>query len=170
MRRRLYFLLPDVNSAREMLDAMLLARIEERHIRFLAQRGTLPPELPEATVFQKTDIVHGAEMGMTIGAVAGILGGVLVVLFPPHGAPLQLVTILVTALVGALFGTWASSLAASAVPNSRLRPFQADIEGGKILMMVDVPLRRAGEINELVRCRHPSARPGGTEPTIPAFP
>lgn len=170
MRRRLYFLLPGASTAREMLDAMLLARIEERHIRFLTRRDTLPPELPEATVFQKTDIVHGAEMGMTIGGVAGVLGGILVVLFPPHGAPLQLVTILVTALVGALFGAWVSSLAASAVPNSRLRPFQADIDSGRILMMVDVPFRRAGEITELVRRRHPSARPGGTEPTIPAFP
>jgi hypothetical protein len=170
MRRRLYFLLPDVGTAREMLDAMLLARIEERHIRFLAKRGMLPPDLPEATVFQKTDIVHGAEMGMTIGGIAGVLGGILVVLFPPHGAPLQLVTILVTALVGALFGMWVSSLAASAVPNSRLRPFQDDIERGRILMMVDVPFRRAGEITELVQRRHPMARPAGTEPTIPAFP
>jgi len=57
-KRRLYFLLPDIDSAREMLNEMLLARIEERRIHFLAKRGTLPPELPEATVLQKTDIVH----------------------------------------------------------------------------------------------------------------
>ena len=42
MRRRLYFVLPDIESARTMLNDMLLARIECKHIHFLAQRGTLP--------------------------------------------------------------------------------------------------------------------------------
>ena len=71
MRRRLYFVLPDVQSARTMLNDMLLARIECRHIHFLAARGTLPPDLPEASVLQKTDIVHGAQLGLIIGAVVG---------------------------------------------------------------------------------------------------
>lgn len=170
MRRRLYFMLPDSDSARKMLDEMLLARIEVRHIHFLARRDSLPPELPEATVLQKTDIVHGAQLGVTIGGVAGTLGGLLVVLFPPGGISLQLVTVLIAALLGSLFGAWASSMAASAVPNSRLKAFHADIERGKVLMMVDVPMRRIQEISELVARRHPEAMSGGFEPTIPAFP
>ena len=32
MRRRLYFVLPDVESARRTADDLLLARIEDRHI------------------------------------------------------------------------------------------------------------------------------------------
>lgn len=165
-KRRLYFLLPDVKSARDMLDEMLLARIEERRIHFLAKRGTLPPELPEATVLQKTDIVHGAQLGIVIGGVAGTLGGLLVVLFPPGGVSLQLVTVLIAALLGALFGAWVSSMAASAVPNSQLARFQADIDRGKVLMMVDVPMRRIAEISELVRRRHPEAVSSGFEPTV----
>jgi hypothetical protein len=35
MRRRLYFVLSDIESARKMLDEMLLARIEEKRIHFL---------------------------------------------------------------------------------------------------------------------------------------
>ena len=103
MRKRLYFMLPDITSARQMLDEMLLLRIEERHIHFLAKRGTLPEDLPEASVLQKTDIVHGAEMGLVIGGVAGTLGGVLFFFLPPGGVSLQLVTILITAVFGALF-------------------------------------------------------------------
>lgn len=170
MRRRLYFMLPDSDSARQMLDEMLLARIEVRHIHFLARRGILPPELPEATVLQKTDIVHGAQLGVVIGGVAGILGGLLVILFPPAEVSLQLVTVLIAALLGSLFGAWASSMAASAMPNSRLKTFYPDIEQGKVLMMVDVPMRRVQEISELVARRHPEAVAGGFEPTIPAFP
>lgn len=170
MRRRLYFMLPDIGSARQMLNEMLLARVEVRHIHFLGKRGALPPDLPEASVLQKTDIVHGAETGMGIGGVAGVIGGILLWLFPPGGITLQLVTVLITAIVGALFGAWVSSMAATAVPNSKLKPFHDDVERGKVLMMVDVPFARVQEITDLVTRRHPEAVAGGVEPTIPAFP
>jgi hypothetical protein len=170
MRRRLYFILPDVESARTMLNDMLLARIEVKHIHFLGRRGTLPPDLPEATVLQKTDIVHGAQTGLLIGAVVGAAAGGLVVMFPPEGMTLKLMAVLVVALGGALFGAWASSMVASAVPNSRLKPFEYAIESGKVLMMVDVPMTHTREIRDLVARRHPEAVSGGQEPTIPAFP
>ena len=170
MRRRLYFVLPDVESARTMLNEMLLARIEVRHIHFLAQRDTLPPDLPEATVLQKTDIVHGAQMGIMVGAIVGAVAGGLVVLYPPEGVTLKLITVLMVAIGGAFFGAWASSMVASSVPNSRLKAFERDIAQGKVLMMVDVPMSRVQEITELVRRRHPEASSGGFEPTIPAFP
>ena len=170
MRRRLYFVLPDIQSAREMLNEMLLARIECKHIHFLGQRGTLPPELPECNVLQKTDVVHGAQLGVAIGAIVGAAAGALLVLFPPEGVTLKLFTVLVTALGGAFFGAWASSLVASSVPNSRLKSFQAEIDRGKVLMMVDVPMRRVQEICDLVTSRHPEAASRGFEPTIPAFP
>jgi hypothetical protein len=165
-KRRLYFLLPDVESARNMLNDMLLARIEERRIHFLANRGTLPSELPEASVLQKTDIVHGAQLGMVVGGLAGTLGGVLFVFYPPGGASLQWVTVLIAALLGALFGAWVSSMAASAVPNSQLKRFGSELERGKVLMMVDVPMGRIAEIYELVRRRHPEAISSGFEPTL----
>jgi hypothetical protein len=170
MRRRLYFLLPDVDSARRMLDDMLLARIDVGHIHFLGKRGELPPDLPEANFMQKTDFVHGAQLGFGIGGLAGIAVGLLIVTFAPEGASLRLVTVLIAALLGAMFGAWTSSMAASSVPNSRLKRFHDDIEHGKILMMTDVPMSRVQEISDLVARRHSDAEPRGFEPTIPAFP
>lgn len=170
MRRRLYFVLPDVDSARAMLNDMLLARIEVQHVHFLARRDTLPPDLPEASVLQKTDIVHGAQTGIAIGAIVGALAGGFVLAFPPAGVTLKLVTLLFTAIGGALFGAWVSSMVASAVPNSRLKAFAPAIDAGNVLMMVDVPMRRVGEICDLAAKRHPEALSGGFEPTIPAFP
>ena len=170
MRKRLYFMLPDCQIARAMLDEMLLLRIEEHHLHFLAKRGTLPHDMPEASVLQKTDIVHGAQMGLVVGGVAGTLGGVLVVLLPPGGVSLQLVTILITALLGALFGAWVSSMVGTQVPNSKLKAFHAGIESGKVLMMVDVPFGRIREIRQYVSQRHPEAEFGGSEAVILAFP
>jgi hypothetical protein len=170
MRRRLYFVLPDVESATQMFNDLLLARIEYKHIHFLARPDIPLGDLPEATVLQKTDIVHGAELGMMIGGAAGVIGGVLAVLFPPGGISLQLGAVLLAALGGALFGMWVSSMAASAIPNSRLRPFEKAIERGQVLMMVDVPLYRVAATRDLVVSRHPEALSGGVEPTMPAFP
>jgi hypothetical protein len=107
MRRRLYFILPDIETARAMLNEMLLARIECRHVHFLSRRDTLPDDLPEANVLQKTDIVHGAQVGVAIGGIVGAVAGGLLVFFPPEGVTLKLITILVVAIGGALFGAWA---------------------------------------------------------------
>ena len=170
MRRRLYFVLPDQASARAVVDDLLLARIESRHIHVLARRDTDLQDLPEASVFQKTDIIHGAQVGAVLGALAGTIGGILLVIFPPTGFSLQLVAVLVAALLGALFGVWASSLAGASVPNSKLKRFQPSIEEGRLLLMVDVPFHDCERIAEVVARRHPDVVSGGTEPTIPAFP
>ncbi|HEV2431300.1 MAG TPA: DUF1269 domain-containing protein, partial [Burkholderiales bacterium] len=138
MRRRLYFMLPDVESARRTADDLLLARVEDRHMRFLARRGTELDPLHEASYFDKTDMVHGAAVGLALGAIIGGLVGVMVVADPPQGTSPQLVVVLIGMLVGAPLGAWMASMAGAAVPNSRLRQFQADIEAGRVLMMVDV--------------------------------
>jgi hypothetical protein len=39
-----------------------------------------------------------------------------------------------------------------------------------LLLMIDVAARDTQRITDLVIGRHPQAVPGGTEPTIPAFP
>jgi hypothetical protein len=170
MRHRLYFMLPDVPSARTLLDALLLARIEERYMHFHAKEGALLPDMPEASFLQKTDLVHGLETGMLIGGGAGLLGGILLVMFPPEGINLQMIAILAAALGGALFGGWASGMVAAAIPNSRLQAFQPEIERGKVLLIVDVPLQRVREIEGLVAQRHPSVKFGGEEPHVPVFP
>jgi hypothetical protein len=169
MRRRLYFLLPDLGSAKKTADHLLLARIEDRHMHFLAKRGADLGELHEASYLQKTDLLHGAGVGMAIGGVGGLVLGAVIVAYPPAGDP-QLVTVLITAVIGAMLGAWMASMAAAAVPNSRLKQFQDQIASGRILLMVDVPYARVEEIRDLVAFRHPEAVSGGQETRFPAFP
>lgn len=170
MRRRLYFMVPDIASVRRIRDELLLARIEDGHIHIMAKDGIPLAGLHEASILQKTDFVHGAETGLTIGGGIGIIAGLVAVFFPPVGVEMQLGTILLTALIGAAFGAWASSMVASSIPNSRLKTFESAIADGRILMMVDVPTGRVAEIKELVASHHPEATNSGMEPTIPAFP
>ena len=170
MRSRLYFLLPDVASARATANELLLARIEDRHMHFLAPRGTDLGELHEANFLYKTDTVHGAGIGLMVGSFGGLALSVFVFLMPPEGVTLQLVTILVTTIVAALLGAWIASLAGTQVPNSRLNVFQDDIAHGKILLIVDVPSRRAEWLREMILKRHPEVSAKEMESSTLAFP
>jgi hypothetical protein len=161
MRRRLYFLLPDVESAKRTADDLLLARVEDRHMRFLAKRGTPLEPLHEAGYLDKSDLVHGAAVGLALGGIIGALVGAMVVAYPPEGMSPKLVSVLIGMLAGAPLGAWMASMAGAAVPNSRLKQFHPDLDAGRVLMMVDVPFRRVAEITELVVSRHPEAVPRG---------
>lgn len=170
MKRRLYFVLPNLASAKQIVNDLLLARVEDRHMHFHARDDVSLDGLHQANLFQTSDIVHGAESGLVVGGVAGVMAGIAVMLFPPTGVSMQLITVLITAVLGSVFGVWVSSMIASSIPNSRLREFEHDIAAGKILLMVDVPAMRVAEIRELFAKRHPEATGGNQEATIPAFP
>jgi len=169
MRRRLYFMLPDLESARGMRDELLLARIEIRHMRFMA-REPLPPDMPDCSFVQRTDLVHGAQLGVVIGAIVGLGAGIFLTMFPVEGMTLRTAAILLVALGGALFGGWASGMNAAAVPNTRLRQFAQPIEQGQVLLIVDVPAGRVEEIEGMIAKRHPEISFGGIEPPMLAFP
>jgi hypothetical protein len=170
MRHRLYYMLPDIKCARALLDELLLKRIEERHIHFMAREGTLPHDMPDANFLHKTDLVHGAQMGMMIGGGAGLIAGVLLVMFPPEGLSLQTFAILVAGLGGAVFGAWASGMNAAAVPNSRLAQFAEPIQQGGVLLIIDVPRGRVQEIEDVIKSCHPEYTFGGEDPHVPVFP
>ena len=141
MRRRLYFLFPDTRSVKNTLNELLLARIEIQHIHVLAKDDISLEGLPEANLFQKSDIVHGFETGIITGSATGVAAGVLATLLISSGLDVGLL-ILACALGGAGVGAWVSSMIGSDVVNSRLKGFQDDIEQGQILLMVDTPKDR----------------------------
>lgn len=170
MRRRLYFLLPDLASAQRVEQDLLLAQIEARHMHFLGRDDLDLDGLPKAGLLERSDLVHGAESGLVVGLVAGAVAGGIVLAFPPPGTVVNFVIVLLTAIFGAAFGAWVSGMIASSIPNSRLKAFEKDIGQGRILLMVDVPPARVEEVRALVARHHPEARGGGQEPTIPAFP
>jgi hypothetical protein len=168
--RRLYFLVPSVDSAKQIVDELLLARIEERHLHVIAKEGTSMEDLPEATLAQKSDVVPALERGIAIGGATGILAGIVAVTFPPAGLVLGGGAMLAIGLAGAGYGAVMSTMIGVSAPNSRIKQFQDAIEKGELLMMVDVPKARVEEIEELVKKHHPEAEVEGTEPTIPPFP
>jgi len=167
--RRLYFLLPDVATARKIVDELLLVHIPYEHIHILANQDTPLEELPEAGVAQKTDVVPALERGLAVGGSMGVVAGLLALAIP-LGPVAAGGAILFGALGGAGIGAWISSMIGISLPNSRLTRFEEAVAQGHILMMVDVPKMRVEEFEELIHGHHPEAEIEGTEPTIPSFP
>ena len=170
--RRLYFLLPNVDSAKTIVDELLLARVEERHIHIAAadHHALIDANLPEANLLQESDFIPAVERGVGIGGATGILAGVAAVALPGVGLALGGGAILGIGLAGAGLGAWVSGMIGISAPSSRLKEFETAIENGSLLMMVDVPKVRVDEITDLVKKHHPEAEVEGTEPVIPAFP
>lgn len=170
--RRLYFLLPGVDSAKPIVDELLLARIEERHIHIAAadHHALTEAHLPEANLLQESDFVPAVERGVTIGGATGILAGIAAVAIPGVGLALGGGAILGIGLAGAGVGAWISGMIGISAPSTRLKEFEEAIQKGSLLMMVDVPKARVDEITDLVKKHHPEAEVEGTEPVIPAFP
>ena len=157
MRTRMYVVLPDVASARRTADDMMRAGVPWRHLHFLGPQGSTLTGLHEAGPLQKSDLAHALSVGGYLGLLGGLALGIYLWLHPigPHvfGAG----TVATCAAGGALFGAWAASLVGISAPNWRLRPFDAEFDAGRILLMADVPAAQEAEIHQLLAQRHPEA-------------
>jgi hypothetical protein len=168
--RRIYFLVPSVASAKVIVDDLLLARIEERHIHIVAREGTPLEDLPEAGVAQRSDLVPALQKGVAAGGLSGLLAGALAVTFPPAGLVLGGGALLGLTLFGAGFGAWMASMVGVGLPSSRIEKFETAIARGELLMMIDVPRARVEAIEALVKRHHPESELEGIDPNIPIFP
>ncbi len=168
MKRRLYFLLPDVSCTRQIVNELLLARIDSHRIHVIAREETSLEGLPEANLLQKSDVIHGLEMGLVVGGLTGALGGIIASQLNTLLAGGAL--ILASSLAGAFVGAWVAGMIGTSVRNSQIKNYQSAVDNGEILLMVDTPRNRVTEIISMIKRRHPEAHGQKVEPTIPAFP
>lgn len=170
MKRRLYFILPNTRLARTVHNELLLARVPENHMHVIADDRVDLEGLPQASLWQRSDLAHGLQLGLPVGGLTGLVVGIIAVLSGWISPDFEAKTIMATVLAGVFVGTWASSMIAVNVPNTRHRAFVADLHQGHVLFIVDVPVQRVEEITELVIRHHPEADMRGIEPNIPVFP
>jgi hypothetical protein len=168
--RRLYFLLPDITLTNQVVDELLLKRIDDHHIHVVAKEGTPLGDLPEANLLQKSDFIPAVERGLAVGGITGMLAGLAAITFPPAGLVLGGGAVLGTSLAGAGVGAWVSGMIGVDVRNTQIDRFESALDKGEFLIMVDVPKESVEDIENLVHSHHPQVEMGGTEPHIPAFP
>ncbi|ROO25232.1 membrane protein [Salinisphaera orenii MK-B5] len=170
MKRRLYFLLPDIETTQRVVDDLLLARVTENDMYVVAREDAQTRDLPQAGVSQTSDLAGSAERGAAAGGVTGVLAGLAAMAFPPAGIAVGGGMVAATGLGGAGFGAWVSSMIGIRHNNAKVEQYEQAIRDGRVLMMVDVDDGRVDEIQNVVRDNHPDARIEGTDPHKPAFP
>ena len=158
MRPQLKFLLPDIKVANQASEALLLARIDNKNICFLAKPGTDLGKLQAASTLESTDMINGGERGLLIGACVGLLFGLYAHYFQPWITEAMHVNwmVLVGALMllGAVLSAMAATLFGTKFFNRDLNKYKARIDEGAILMIVSAPFQRASEITKIVSKLH----------------
>ena len=135
--RRLYVLLPTEESCRAVVGELEAAGIPAAHLHAIAGLSHDLRDLPEASVWQRTELAHGIEWGVGLGAVAGLLGGLLAITFPPAGLVLGGGALLGGTAAGAGFGAIVTALLGSQEHNHKLDAFQRALAAGQVLLLVD---------------------------------
>lgn len=172
MKHRLYFLLPTIETAKDIVAELLLSHVQEKDIHVVAKDHHLlhQHELPEATLMQERDVVPALERGVAMGGATGLVAGILAVTVPGVGLALGGGAILATTIAGAGFGAFVGPMLGISAPNSELKEYEQAVEQGQLLLLVDVPKERVEEVTQIITKHHPEAQVRGTEPTKPPFP
>lgn len=163
--RRIYFLVPNIETTHKIVDELRSEGIEDRHIHVLAKRDTPLGDLPEASVFEKTDFIPALERGAALGATTGLLAGLAALRFAGFaiaGGP-----VLGVLVYGATIGAMMSGLAGLQVGNSRVKDYADAIENGQFLVMIDIEKERIESLRQSVTKHHPDAEFEGIEPLLP---
>lgn len=166
MDRRIYFVLPDPQHARQVVNDLTQGGVERSDIHALARSDVDLFGLPVATEAQRRDTVWRAErllwcanQGLFWLAAAGLLASSL------YGSGTASVL-----TVGVMVATFtAGALFAIKVPNVHLDEFRDAIAAGEVLLMVDVPRGQVARTEQNVKRRHPEATPGGVGWTVQAL-
>jgi hypothetical protein len=131
-----------------------------------SKRGTPLEELPEASHWQKSDVVPALQRAVPIGGATGLLCGLAAIFLAPHLVVAGGGVLLATSLAGVGIGAYLGGMVGLNVENTRHKAFHDAIERGELLVIVDVPRGRVEEITERIKKAHPQAEPEGTDPRV----
>lgn len=167
--KRLYFLIPNVESATEIVKALQGLGVAKEGVHVIVkdedplQDKLALTQLLEPGIFDRTDILYALTRGAIIGALAGLIAGFLIVWFPPEEFTLGTGTIVAFTIFGAIFGAWSSSLIGISVPNPLFAKFERAVEAGGIMVLVDVQKDKEAGLLDYMRLNHPEIRIHGAQ-------
>lgn len=154
MKMRHVFSTPDLDVARAAMDAARSAGIDDDDILLIARSDIELDSIPNERREADTDFMSGAVRGAGIGAVAGVVVGL--VLFATS-LDWHWYGVVGAALAGAVIGAFGAALAGSSLPDPIRVKFDDEIKAGHILVVVDGS-------RELLRAAEPSIADTGARP------
>ncbi len=166
--RRLYFLVPDLETTHRVVRALKAQGVDDRHVHVVAAPGTELDDLHEATVKETSYLMPAMKKGAEYGGTMGLLVGLLALSLP--GVVLAGGAMLAMGVLGAGMGACLGCLLGEDIENVHVKKYASAIAGGQLLVLVDVPEKRVGEFQALIKQHYPDAKLEDTEATSPEFP
>ncbi|HEY5803825.1 MAG TPA: hypothetical protein VIT90_09055 [Lysobacter sp.] len=135
MKIRHVFSTPDLGTAQSVMTAASSAGVGNDDILLVARSDIELEEIPNEHKEADTDLIPAALRGAGYGGAAGLLAGLAAVVLTPIG--LTLAGAAAATVAGAAVGCWASALVGSSIPDPIRRKFDAEIQAGRILVVLD---------------------------------
>lgn len=157
--KRLYFLVPTIESTISIVEELRTAGIPDQDIFVVGKdhHRLQMAHLHEAGILQTTGLLYALKRGLIMGGIIGLITGVLVSRYAPEGLTVGGSMVVAMTVFGAAIGAWSSTLIGSSTPNPRVWKFELAINAGKLLMLVDVPKENEASIISRIRLHHPEA-------------
>jgi hypothetical protein len=159
VKRRLYFLLPDVAHARAVVARLETNGIESKYTHVIAAQGIDLEDLPLASANQRMDLGARLETifwdGNLVLFFLALMALIVLTLISVSGFWLLVpaIIMLATFILGVGFTNY--------LPNVHLSEFVDALRHQEILLMVDVPVGRVATVEKLIHGNHPEAVAGG---------
>jgi uncharacterized membrane protein YeaQ/YmgE (transglycosylase-associated protein family) len=155
---RVYFLLPDADVARSVVDDIEQHGVKHRHIHVVANRRIAIDSLPDASLVEGSEFKTIIARGMAAGVIVGTIAGLAAMLLSPDGVTIAQSIVLVLTLAGVVFGEWLSTTLGIDETCERYKQFVEAIRRGKVLLIVETSSPEHIElIKRVVEDKHPYA-------------
>jgi hypothetical protein len=157
---RLYFLIPDVDNATQIVTALKEMGIMNECMHVIVKDLEKPEKLEMVQVLaggviERTDFLHALGRGLVVGGIIGMVAGLLLLVLPLEAFIIGPGTVACVTIFGSIFGAWASTLVGVAIPNPEVEKLERAVEAGGIMMLVDIPKIKEKEIMTFMHTYHP---------------
>jgi hypothetical protein len=148
LRKRHVFSTPSLEVAQAVVDAARANGVGRDCICIEARPDIEVSRIRDDRKNVSMDFVPAALRGTLLGGLAGLAAGLIGMNIPFFGlSGLGAIALMV---IGALVGTWASVLIGSALPDEVRRTIAAEIEAGRILVVIDAELEEFDAVERAI--------------------
>ena len=142
--KRYIYAFDSAEAARSAVTLLRRQGLDDKCLSLVARKDIELEEIPARLLDASMDFAPALGRGAALGGITGLFAGIVAMAIPPLGIAVGGAALIGFFAGGALVGTWASALVGSAIPDEVRRKFEAEIEAGHVLLVVDATPETTG--------------------------
>lgn len=135
--KRYIYAFDSADAARSAVKLLRRQGIDDECISLIARTDIELEEIPARFLDASTDFAPALGRGAALGGITGLFAGIIAMAIPPLGIAMGGPALIAFFTGGALLGSWASALVGAGIPDEVRRKFEAEIEAGHVLVVID---------------------------------